>query len=49
MPDLGPDFTKVRKILTWLGPLVVGHTPIKACYDWQANPGFHHSIAIDFL
>jgi hypothetical protein len=37
----------VLKNLTQFEHLLACHAPIKACYDQAANPGFHHSIAID--
>jgi hypothetical protein len=45
----GPKIFRMPKNLTRFERLLACHAPIKACYDRDANPGFHHSIAIDFL
>jgi hypothetical protein len=45
----GPKIFRIPKNLTRFERLLACHAPIKACYDRDANPGFHHSIAIDFL
>jgi hypothetical protein len=45
----GPKIFTMPKNLTRFEHLLACHAPIKACYDQAANPGFHHSIAIDLL
>jgi hypothetical protein len=43
----GPKIFRAPKSLTQFEYFLACHAPIKACYDQVANPGFHHSIAID--